>query len=122
MKNLDEMILGTSSLVWSFVYSFSHLAQVGTPFPIPESIQGGLVDLLSQFGGLGLAVWLVYRHTTVTIPNMQIEHRKEREAAEEKHSKTLEKLTASHIEALDRKRQEYLAALPKVVCRFTEKE
>lgn len=69
---------------------------------------GGIVSLLTQFGGLGLAVWLVYYHTTVTYPQMRKEHREEREAA----------LLAFKAE-IDLKRKEYLESLEKLTVQYT---
>jgi hypothetical protein len=73
-----------------------------------RSYGGGIVSLLTQFGGLGLAVWLVYYHTTVTYPNMQREHREERQAA-------LMQFKAE----IDLKRTEYLESLEKLTVQYT---
>ena len=64
---------------------------------------GSIVGLITQFGGLGLAVWLVYQHTTVTIPNMQKEHRAERQAA-----------WVDYKAEIDTKRKEYLESLERL--------
>jgi hypothetical protein len=69
----------------------------------------GIIGLITQFGGLGLAVWLAYQHTTVTIPNMQKEHREERIA------------TAAIFKAeLDLKRAEYLQSLDVLTKQYTQ--
>jgi hypothetical protein len=64
---------------------------------------GSIVGLITQFGGLGLAVWLVYQHTTVTIPSMQREHREERQIA-----------WADFKAEIDAKRKEYLESLQRL--------
>lgn len=87
-----EAITGTISLLMTLT-GFT-LAQVDS------SMGGAIVGLVTQFGGLGLAVWLVYQHTTVTIPNMQKEHREERQAA-----------LLQFKEQLDEQRKEYLESL-----------
>jgi hypothetical protein len=69
---------------------------------------GTIVGLITQFGGLGLAVWLVYQHTTVTIPSMQKEHRQERQAA-----------WADFKAEIDAKRKEYLESLERLTVLHT---
>jgi hypothetical protein len=92
LDHVMEATLGTSSLV---VTAFG--AIVGQLDP---SLGGAFVSVVTQFGGLGLAIWLVYIHTTKTIPDLQREHREEREAA-----------IAQFTGELERKRQEYTASL-----------
>jgi hypothetical protein len=72
------------------------------------SAGGSIVGLITQFGGLGLAVWLVYQHTTVTIPSMQKEHREERQAA-----------WINFKAEIDDRRKEYLSSLEQVTTTHT---
>jgi hypothetical protein len=96
-----EAIGGSIALAISFGGWMLGQTEVG-------AMGGGIVSLLTQFGGLGLAVWLVYYHTTVTYPNMQKEHREERQAA----------LLQFKAE-IDLKRTEYLASLDNLTKQYT---
>lgn len=70
----SEIAVGAmSALVWSIGYVLSQVAQ-SEPANLGISVTG----LVTQFGGLGLAIWLVILHTTRTIPKMQEDHRAER--------------------------------------------
>ena len=99
-STFGEEALGIGSLVASGIGIV--IAQ------IDPGLGGPLLSILTQFGGLGLAVWLVYYHTTITIPNMQKEHRSEREAAIKEFK-----------EELDVKRIEYLASIKELSHEFT---
>ncbi len=81
-----ELLLGSIALILSGAGIIAQ-AELGTP---------GWAQLIPHFGGLAFAVWLVIHHTTVTIPNMQKEHRAERLEA-----------TAQFIAALEEKRKSY---------------
>ena len=67
---ITEAILGTSSI--AVIAGHAILAQVSV------HQLDGLLSVITSVGGPGLAVWLVYYHTTVTIPNAQKEFRAER--------------------------------------------
>jgi hypothetical protein len=92
------------------------------------SVGGSIVGLITQFGGLGLAVWLVYQHTTVTIPQMQKEHREERQAAllefkaeidlkRKEYLESLQKLTTEYTTELHERRLEIIQAIKDNACR-----
>jgi hypothetical protein len=92
---------------------------------LDPSLGGAFVSVVTQFGGLGLAVWLVFHHTTKTIPDMQKEHRAEREASitqfakelERKgheHSIALRELTDEYREELVANREEFKSAVEKL--------
>jgi len=70
VDRIIESILGISSL--GLIVGHAIIAQAG----IPQL--DGLLSIITSVGGPGLAVWLVYYHTTVTIPNAQKEFRAER--------------------------------------------
>ena len=67
---ITEHLIGTTSLTLTIGHAI--VGQVGLPQ------LDGLLSIITQVGGPGLAVWLVYYHTTVTIPNAQKEFRLER--------------------------------------------
>ncbi len=66
-------------------------------------------NLVQQYGGLALAVWLVIHHTMVNIPRMQLEAKAEREA-----------LVKAHREELDVKRADYLRQLSEQAAKHRE--
>ena len=96
-----EAISGAAALALSLTGWIIGQAEVA-------AMGGSIVGLITQFGGLGLAVWLVYQHTTVTIPSMHKEHREEREKA----------LMEFKTE-LDAKRREYLDSLDNLTKQYT---
>jgi hypothetical protein len=78
-------------IIESFLGSIALLFSVGGVIIGQTSIVpiDGLVTIITQIGGPGLAVWLVYYHTTVTTPNMQKEFREERQKLVEAHTEQL---------------------------------
>ena len=68
----------------------------------------GIPALVTQFGGLGLAIWLVIHHTMITIPTMQKLHREERTQDLELFKQTLNEKLLEHSAELDRQRQAFL--------------
>lgn len=70
----SEIVMGASSALVLFVGSLlSQVAQTESPSLDPW------IGIVTQFGGLGLAIYLVVHHTTKTIPDMQRDHRAERQ-------------------------------------------
>lgn len=103
----EEVILGTLSLA---VSGFSVLAQATVP--------DAWTSILTQFGGLGLAVWLVIHHTTITIPRMQKDYKEERmEMLKEFEASLIEKRKA-YQEELVRQRQEFSDSLKNTICQY----
>lgn len=111
----DEIAIGAITIL---TQSALTIAQLETISPLSG---GTIMNLLSQFGGLGLAVWLVIRHTTVTIPALQKEHREEREVAAKVHAEVIQKLVLAHNEELDRRRAEFTSILEKTSCNYIHK-
>jgi len=66
-----EITLSTMIAIVSAIKVSTILGQLEFP-------AGSIAGMITQFGGLGLAVWLAYHHTTVVIPNLQKSHREER--------------------------------------------
>ena len=94
---------------------------------IDPAMGAGIVGIVTQFGGLGLAVWLVYYHTTVTVPKMQEEYKSERLAMALQHKLEMDekrkdyfehinKLAAQHHADLDQRRVEVLNAIRQLPC------
>lgn len=106
---LIEMLLGTLSLV---APALGLLAQT-------NDVTGtwNVAGLVTQFGGLGFAVWLVYYHTTKTIPDLQREHRQEREAIQAKWLATLETKRVEYIAEMKAQRDSFEKALERITCR-----
>lgn len=92
---INEVVIGVGALIVSGVGAV--LAQAD------PALGSSLMSILTQFGGLGLAVWLAYYHTTVTIPTLHKQHKEER----------IESIKL-FTEQLDTKRREYLAALKEL--------
>lgn len=116
-----ESIAGVASIAITMTGWFIGQAEVG-------SMGGSIVALVTQFGGLGLAVWLVYQHTTVTIPNLQKEHREERQAAlihfkeqiesqRSEYLQSLKELTDEYKVELKERRQEIIQAIRDNSCK-----
>ncbi len=77
-----------------------------------EAVTGTTIpwaDIVQQYGGLALAVWLVIHHTMVTIPRMQADSKAEREA-----------LVKAHREELDAKRADYMAQIADQAAKHRE--
>jgi hypothetical protein len=96
-----ERTLGIGAIVVTIIGKLWAMAQVD------PSIGGTFVGIITQFGGLGLAVWLVYYHTTTTVPSMQRDFKDERT-----------KLLEMHKLEIDEKRREYFAQLDKMAEQF----
>jgi hypothetical protein len=118
IDKVNEHILGGAALLMTL---FGIIAQV----EVPTAWQG----ILTQFGGLGLAVWLVIHHTMVTIPNSQKEFREERQAILKAHqeeraetlaafNKTLEEKRLAYVAEVDRQRSEFKTMLDQVSSNF----
>jgi hypothetical protein len=71
----SEIIVGATSALMLLVGKL--LAQLP---PVDPAVGPATpwMAILTQCGGIGLAVWLVILHTTKTIPKMQDDHRAER--------------------------------------------
>lgn len=93
---ITESFLGTSSLAITLGHAI--LSQVSVPQ------LDGLLSIITQVGGPGLAVWLVYYHTTVTIPNAQKEFRLERS-----------EMIAAHATQLSEKRQAFQTQIQELL-------
>lgn len=103
----EELVLGTLSLITS---GLSILAQAAVP--------DAWTSVLTQFGGLGLAVWLVIHHTTITIPRMQKDYKDERlEMLKEFENALVEKRQAYHAE-IARQREEFADSLKLNICQY----
>lgn len=89
------------------------IAQVDVP-AIPTNVGG----LITQAGGLGLAVWLVYHHTTITIPNMQKLHSEERTASQKGFEKILDDKRQEYFKEIERQREQFSTVMEKASCRF----
>ena len=96
-----EKTLGIGALVVTLLGKLWSVSQVD------PSIGGTFVGIVTQFGGLGLAVWLVYYHTTTTVPGMQKDFRDERT-----------RLMELHKQEIDEKRKEYFLQLDKMAEQF----
>lgn len=118
-----ERTLGIGALIATLIGKLFTLAQVD------PSIGGTFIGIVTQFGGLGLAVWLVYYHTTTTVPQMQREFKEERQRLLELHKaetdqqkqdyfEQMNKLSAQHREDLDSERREFLEALKNNQCKY----
>ncbi len=77
-----------------------------------------LIELLKQFGGLGLALWLVWYHTTKSIPNAQKESREERAQDREDHKAELIRQDEQHQIEMKNLQETFKEALQAVVCKF----
>lgn len=106
---LIEMLLGTLSLVASALGLVAQTNEGSGPWNV--------TGLLTQFGGLGFAVWLVYYHTTKTIPDMQREHRQERDAIQAKWLVTLETKRAEYMAEMKAQREAFEKSLERIACR-----
>jgi hypothetical protein len=121
MDTVLQALIGTASLVFSVAGSM-----IGQ---IDGSAATGFVGIVSQFGGLGLAVWLVYHHTTVSMPNKEKEYKEERLLTLELHTKQLEDmrrdflLEHKHVAEkfaadVQQEREKFLQAFRSAECRF----
>jgi len=81
---------------------------------IPSNVSG----LITQAGGLGLAVWLVYHHTTITIPNMQKLHAEERTASQRGFERVLDEKRAEYFKELEKQRDQFSQMLDKMNCKY----
>jgi len=111
---LTESLLGTSSLAVTIGHAI--LGQ------IPNVPLDGLLSIITQVGGPGLAVWLVYYHTTVTIPNAQREFRQERAELVAAHAAQLidrrEAFQSQIQNMLNEHREEMHSIVEKSFCRY----
>jgi hypothetical protein len=118
-------------IIESFLGSVALLSSFGGVIIAQTSIVpiDGLVTIIAQIGGPGLAVWLVYYHTTVTTPNMQKEFREERQRLSEIHTiqlsekreafqKQLEKILMEHREELLEHKEEMKQIVSMAYCRY----
>jgi hypothetical protein len=103
-----ELLLGAMSLLF---YGLGILAQ-------GELLLPNWTQLATQFGGLAFAVWLVIHHTTVTIPNMQKEHKAERLEAEAQFIKALEEKRRAYQEQLSAERMHFENYVEKISCKY----
>jgi hypothetical protein len=111
----EEIAIGVASLAWSGIYC---LSQIDTIIENTGPLSGGIMGLLSQFGGVGLAVWLVIHHTTKVIPTMQKEFREERESLQTHHTAAIELLTGRHIKEMENRREDFKQMLEQVSCKY----
>ena len=92
-----EIIMGAASALVLFVGSLlSQAAQTA-----PASLDPW-VGVVTQFGGLGLAIYLVIHHTTRTIPDMQRDHPTERQELVAAFNARCDKQEACFREALEK--------------------
>jgi hypothetical protein len=88
------------------------LAQIETPGI-------GIAALITQFGGLGFAIWLVYYHTTKTIPEMMREHREERAENEARWVSTLDAKRREYMEEMKAQREASERAIDRIACKYS---
>lgn len=100
-----EIALGVCSLMMTVVGQID-----ASTFPIER--------LVTQFGGLGLAVWLVIHHTMVTIPNMQKQHQEERAATLAQFEKMFEEKRKAYQAQLDIQRTDFIETMTKLQCKY----
>ncbi len=109
-----EVAAAIGSLVLSIGGWF--IGQVELP-AIP-SLPNGVTSILSQMGGLGLAVWLVYHHTTVTIPSMQRMHSEERTASQHSFEKILDEKRTEYFREIERQREQFSDLINRTTCKY----
>ena len=112
MPELKEAILATGSM--GLTYAGWLIAQAAVD---PVAIAPTLPSLLSSVGGLGLAVWLVYYHTTVVMPNMQKLHAEERMQMQVQFNKTLDEKRVDYFREIHEQRQQFAEIIEKVSCK-----
>lgn len=96
------------------------------------AVSDEILSMITQFGGLGLAVWLTIHHTMVTIPRMENRYNEMLTAMEERHrqervdmiavfNKTLEEKRADYKSELDQQRISFAEMLGKASCRYEDR-
>lgn len=115
VEEKTELAIGVASMV---VGAIGMLAQV----EIPVSPAMTISQLVSQFGGLGLAVWLVIHHTMITIPSMQKSHAEERRELFASFQKTLDEKRKDYAAEIDRQREEFAVMLSRFQCKVENKD
>lgn len=119
MQMLKEVLAGIGTITLPFLGWVIAQADPGTlpALNIPASVTG----LITQAGGLGLAVWLVYHHTTVTIPGMQRLHAEERTAAQALFAKVLDEKREEYFREIERQREQFAAMIATIRCQYQQK-
>lgn len=111
-----EELIGAGAMV---VSGLGYIVAQVTP-AVPNLPDLNITELVFQFGGLGLAVWLVIRHTTVTIPSLEERYRKERETLLDQHKTEREASLKLFKDELDMKRQEYMQAIKELTKEYSD--
>lgn len=112
---IAEEIIGIGSLIVSGVGFL-----IAQTTPIIPATGINVTEFIFQFGGLGLAVWLVIHHTTITIPNLDKRNREEREAILEQHKLEREAALKTFKEELDLNRQEYMTVIKELTKEYSD--
>lgn len=81
------------------------------------AITDAIPAMITQFGGLGLAVWLVYHHTMKTIPGLLETHRQERLELIMTFNKTLEEKRQDYKAEIEQQRKDFEQMLSRVACK-----
>jgi len=116
-SHIVDTLLGVGSLV---VSGINVLAQID---PTTGSIFTGA---LTQFGGLGLAVWLAYHNTTVVIPNLQKSFKEERLEIQRMHNEELERKRVDFKEQINQQQiyhnEQLEELISRSICKFSTSE
>jgi hypothetical protein len=108
------------SAIWlHFLVNLASLA-----FPIGQveglAIVQPLIELLKQFGGLGLAIWLVWWHTTRTFPKMLDESKQERKELNEQHRIEMGRLELLHRSEIEQLQSTFKESIQRMSCQFKQ--
>lgn len=105
MKDPIELALGVGTLLMSGVGILG---------------QTGILDtghsFLTQYGGIGLATWLVIHHTMKTIPGMETRHQTERLSFQQ----ILADERKEHAAEMERQRAQFADLMSRHQCRWKE--
>jgi hypothetical protein len=106
-----EALAGIGSIAMTFAGWF--IAQAD-----PQTIPSNVSAIITQAGGLGLAVWLVYHHTTITIPTMQRLHAEERATSQAGFQKVLDEKRIEYFREIDKQREQFAAMITQINCKY----
>lgn len=104
--------------IWGhFLFNLTDLA-----FPIAQAESLGFfqpfMELLKEFGGLGLAIWLAWWHTTKTIPRMQQEAKEDRQELYEQHRSEMERSKLQHSEEIKQLQETFKESIQRATCQY----
>lgn len=99
-----------------------NLAAISLPIGQAEAL--GLfqpfMELLKQFGGLGLAIWLVWWHTTKTIPRMQEEAKQDRKELNEQHKNEMLRSEEQHKAEIEQLQVTFKESIQRMACQYRQ--